>query len=55
MCYPCECNQNGSGTLEIFFVPAWAVRILSYEFAAERSRKQSEELTTERKKADVNP
>ena len=39
LCLPCEKDTRRSTWLEVFSVPAWVVRIFSYEFAAERSKK----------------
>ena len=42
-CLHCDKRENGrSRPLEVFFVPAWAVSILSYEFAEERSKRLKE-------------
>jgi len=42
-CLHCAMREAGQPhPLEVFFVPAWAVSILSYEFAQERSKEAKE-------------
>ena len=42
LCFHCDSKDGGSHPLEVYFVPAWAVSILSYEFAEERSERLKE-------------
>ena len=45
-CFHCEEEASSSShMLEVFVVPAWVARILSYEFAEERS-KEAKEIRT---------